>query len=157
MEPFKNGIIYSRHYPPIDAEKVMQEAEEFCRNDPGYIETPMPSLAEILARAETKYTYEHRPDAVEASQKFIKVAIDLSEAYEINLDLTRHDRYICATMDIAFASYSGEIKHRLDALMAIADRVSLFYNKSKPDYVVTSIDYYFYDRYRKDTGEKVEW
>ena len=157
MEPFKNGIIYSRHYPPIDAEKEMREAEEFCRNDPGYIETPMPSLAEILARAKAKYTYKHRLNAVEASQIFIELAIDLSEAYEINLDLTRHDRYICATMDIAFASYSGEIKHRLDALMAIADCVSLFYNKSKPDYVVTSINYYFYDRYRKDTDEKVEW
>ena len=157
MEPFKNGIIYSRHYPPIDAEKEMREAEEFCRNDPGYIETPMPSLAEILATAEAKYTYKLRPDAAKASQIFIELAIGLSEAYEINLDLTRHDRYICATMDIAFGPYSGGIKHRLDALMAIADRVSLFYNKSKPDYIVTSIDYYFYDRYRKDTGEKVEW
>ena len=157
MEPFKNGIIYSRHYPPIDEEKEMWEAEEFCRNDPGYIETPLPSLAEILATAEAKYTYKLRPDVVEASQKFIELAIGLSEAYEINLDLTKHDRYICATMDIAFASYSGEIKHRLDALMAIADRVSLFYNKSKPDYIVASIDYYFYDRYKRDTGEKVEW
>ena len=157
MELFKNGIVYSRHYPPIDAEKEMREAEEFCRNDPGYIETPTPSLAEILARAETKYTYERRLDAVEASQKFIELAIGLSEAYEINLDLTKHERYICATMDIAFTPYSGEIKHRLDALMAIADSVSLFYNKSKPDYVVASIDYYFYDRFKKDTGEKVEW
>ena len=157
MEPFKNGIIYSRHYPPIDAEKEMRDAEEFCRNDPSYIETPMPSLTEILARTETKYTYKHRPDAAKASQIFIELAIGLSEAYEINLDLTKHDRYICATMDIAFASYSGEIKHRLDALMAIADSVSLFYNKSKPDYIVTSIDFYFYDRYKKDTGEKVEW
>ena len=157
MEPFKNGIIYSRHYPPIDVEKEMREAEESCRNDPGYIETPMPSLAEILATAETKYTYKLRPNTAETSQIFIKLAIGLSEAYEINLDLTKHDRYICATMDIAFGPYSGEIKHRLDALIAIADRVSLFYNKSKPDYIVTSIDYYFYDRYRKDTGEKVEW
>ena len=157
MEPFKNGIIYSRHYPTIDAEKEMREAEEFCRNDPGYIETPMPSLAEMLARAEAKYTYERKPDAAKASQIFIELVIGLSEAYEINLDLTKHDRYICATMDIAFGPYFWEIKHRLDALMAIADRVSLFYNKSKPDYIVISIDYYFYDRYERDTGEKVEW
>ena len=157
MEPFKDGVIYSRHYPPIDEEKEMRETEESCQNDPGYIETPMPSLAEILARAEAKYTYKRRPNAAEASQIFIELAIGLSEAYEISLDLTRHDRYICATMDIAFASYSGEIKHRLDALMAIADRVSLFYNKSKPDYVVASIDYYLYDRYRKNTSEKIEW
>ena len=60
-------------------------------------------------------------------------------------------------MDIAFGPYSGILKQRLDTLMAIADSVSLFYNKSKPDYIVASIDYYFYDRYRKDTGEKVDW
>ena len=157
MELFKDGVIYSRHYPEFDAEKAMREAGEFCRNDPGYPETPMPSLEEFLARAEARYAYERRPNAVEASQKFIELAIGLSEAYEINLDLTRHERYICATMDIAFGPYSGEIKHRLDALMAVADRVSLFYNKSKPDYIIASIDHYFYDRYRKDTGEKVEW
>ena len=149
MEPFKNGIIYSRHYPEIDG--------EFYQNDPGLLETPTPSLKEFLARAEARYTYERRPDAAEASQKFIELAIGLSKAYEINLDLTKHEQYICARMDIAFAPYSGEVKHRLDAFMAIADRVSLFYNKSKPDYIVASIDHYFYDRYRKDTGEKAEW
>ena len=154
MESFKDGVIYSRHYPEIDVERAVQEDGEFCQNDP---RIPTPSLEEILARAEARYTYERRPDAVETSQKFIGLAIGLSEAYEINLDLTKHERYICARMDIAFASYSGEVKHRFDALMAIADRVSLFYNQSKPDYIVASIDYYFYDRYRKDTGEKVEW
>ena len=154
MEPFKDGLIYSRHYPEIDVERTVQEDGEFCQNDP---RIPTPSLEEILARAEARYTYECRPNAAEASQKFIELAIGLSEAYEINLDLTKHDRHICATMDIAFAPYSGEVKHRLDALMAIADRVSLFYNKSKPDYIVASIDHYFYDRYRKDTGEKAEW
>ena len=157
MEPFKNGVIYSRHYPEIDEERAMQEAGEFCRNDPGDLETPTPSLEEILARAEARYTYKRRPNAAESTQKFIELAIGLSEAYEINLDLIKHDHHICATMDIAFGPYSGEVKHRLDALMAIADRVSLFYNKSKPDYVVASIDHYFYDRYRKDTGEKAEW
>ena len=149
MELSKDGVIYSRHYPEIDG--------EFYQNDPDHLETPAPSLKEILARAEARYTYERRPNAAESTQKFIELAIGLSEAYEINLDLIKHDRHICATMDIAFAPYSGEVKHRLDALMAIADRVSLFYNKSKPDYVVASIDHYFYDRYRKDTGEKTEW
>ena len=149
MELSKDGVIYSRHYPEID--------REFYQNDPDHLETPTPSIKEILVRAEARYTYERRPNAAEASQKFIDLAIALSEAYEINLDLTKHERHICARMDIAFAPYSGEVKHRLDALMAIADRVSLFYNKSKPDYVVASIDHYFYDRYRKDTGEKAEW
>ena len=149
MELSKDGVIYSRHYPEID--------REFYQNDPDHLETPTPSIKEILVRAEARYTYERRPDAAEASQKFIDLAIGLSEAYEINLDLIKHDRHICATMDIAFAPYSGEVKHRFDALMAIADRVSLFYNKSKPDYIVASIDHYFYDRYRKDTGEKAEW
>ena len=157
MELFKNGVIYSRHYPPIDAEKEMREAEEFCRNDSDYHEMPTLSIEEILAAAEAKYTYERRADALEVSQKFIKLAIDLSEAYGISLDLTKHERHICATMDIAFGPYSGILKQRLDTLMAIADSVSLFYNKSKPDYIVASIDYYFYDRYRKDTGEKVDW
>lgn len=157
MELFKNGIIYSRHYPQIDAEKEMREAEEFCRNDPDYHETPTPSIEEILAATEAKYTYERRVDAPEVSQKFIELAIGLSEAYEISLDLTKHERHICATMDIAFGPYSGGLKHRLDALMAIADSVSLFYNKSKPNYIVASVDYYFYDRFKKATGEKVDW
>lgn len=157
MELFKNGVICSRHYPPIDAEKEMREAEEFCRNDPDYHETSTPRIEEILAAAEAKYTCERREDALEVSQKFIKLAIDLSEAYGISLDLTKHERHICATMDIAFGPYSGILKQRLDALMAIADSFSLFYNKSKPDYVVASIDYYFYDRYKNDTGEKADW
>ena len=157
MEPSKNVVIYSRHYPEIELEKAPQKVGEFCRNNPDYRETPTPSLEKLLARAEARYTYKRRSDAAEASQKFIELAIGLSEAYEINLDLTKHERYICARMDIAFAPYSGEVKHRLDALMAIADRVSLFYNTSKPDYIVASIDYYFYDRYKRDTGEKAEW
>ena len=157
MDRFKDGVIYSRHYPEIDVEKAMQDAGEPCRSDPDYLKIPAPSIEEILARAEARYTYRRRPGAAEASRKFIELAIDLSEACEISLDLTKHERYICATMDIAFGPYFGEPKRRLDALMVIADRVSLFYNKSKPDYVIASIDYYFYDRYRKDTGEKVEW
>ena len=157
MERFKDGVIYSRHYPEIDVEKAMLDAGELCRNDPDCLTIPAPSVEEILARAEARYTYRRRPSAAEVSQQFIELAIGLSEAYEISLDLTMHEQYICATMDVAFGPYFGEVKRRLDALMAIADRVSLFYNKSKPDYVVASIDYYFYDRYRKDTGEKVEW
>lgn len=157
MELLKNGIIYSRHSPPIDVEKEMQAAEEFCHNNLDYHEILPPSIEEILAVAEVKYNYERRADALEASQTFAELVIGLSEAYEISLDLTKYERYICATMDIAFGSYSGGLKNRLDALMAISDSVSLFCNKSKTDYIVTSIDYYLYDRYKKDTGEKVEW
>ena len=155
MERFKDCVIYSRHYPEM--EKAMQDAGDLCRSNPDCLKITASSIEEILARAEARYTYRRRSGAADVSQKFVELAIGLSEAYEISLDLTMHEQYICATMDVAFGPYFGEVKRRLDALMAIADRVSLFYNKSKPDYVIASIDYYFYDRYRKDTGEKVEW
>ena len=141
MEQFNSRVIYAKEYPAAEISARM------CRDAIGG-QSPLTN---------GRYSYTPREGAGQGSKEFIALAVCLSDDYEISLEIREYERYISAALELSSGFYSGDIKRRLDKLLAMADTVSLTSSRNKPGFIILSADYYLYDRFIRETGERAEW
>lgn len=113
---------------------------------------PVPSAAKVICRAE-----KHKlcPKTKEGHTKLIELAIGLLRHHEINMEVKRGERAICAQTDLFAESYFGAAKNWINTLTYMASEYSILLKDS--EYATLSLDYTLYDRYDNNMGKKVDW
>ena len=158
MEQFNSRVIYAKEYPAAEISARM------CRDAIGGqspltngTDIAIPDFEKTILAAMDRYSYTSREGAGQGSKEFTALAVSLSDDYEITLEIREYERYISAALELSSGFYSGDIKRRLDKILAMADTVSLTSSRNKPGFIILSADYYLYDRFVRETGERAEW
>jgi len=112
-------IIYSKRFPKVN---LTGFGKEQGAADDGILKPPMP-FEEFCKRLVEKSAYFINPYKMIWRQKFIDLAIGLSEEYEIDMDIKEYLYYISVNMYLDSASCAGNLKSMFAALLTMCDRV----------------------------------
>ena len=139
-------VLYSKRFPkesPIDLEKEAEQLNSENNYDDGLKEGE--SILDFLERNRTTVPNEER---IKEKVLFIKAAIDLSETYEIDMDIVEYDTRVVANMFLQSSLYTGTIKKLISALIVMADEFDIFPPKDKENYTVNLLlTYHTHDIY----------
>ena len=127
-------VLYSKRFPkesPLDLEKETEQLNSETKFDDGLKEGE--SILDFLERKRTTVPNEER---IKEKVLFIKAAIDLSETYEIDMDIVEYDTRVVANMFLQSSLYTGTIKKLISALIVMADEFDIFPPKEGEDYTV---------------------
>lgn len=127
-------VLYSKRFPkesPLDLEKEIEQLNNEKKFDDGLKEGE--SIIDFLEKNRTTVPNEER---IKEKVLFIKAAIDLSQIYEIDMDIVEYDTRIVSNMYLQSSLYTGTIKKLISALMVMADEFDIFPPKEGEDYTV---------------------
>ena len=127
-------VLYSKRFPkesPLDLEKEIEQLNSEKKFDDGLKEGE--SILDFLERNRRTVPNEER---IKEKVLFIKAAIDLSETYEIDMDVVEYETRIVSNMYLQNSLYTGTIKKLISALMVMADEFDIFPPKEGEDYTV---------------------
>ena len=127
-------VLYSKRFPkesPLDLEKEIEQLNNEKKFDDGLKEGE--SIIDFLEKNRTTVPNEER---IKEKVLFIKAAIDLSETYEIDMDIVEYDTRVVANMFLQSSLYTGTIKKLISALIVMADEFDIFPPKEGEDYTV---------------------
>ena len=131
--------IYEKKFPPTDIEKIEQDISEMkdtLKND-------RLSFDEIMNKLFKDITFVPLPDRIKNSEKFIEMAIELSEHYEIDIVIKRyHD-----SINVNYYFDGGSIRN-INNLFGMADEFS--FGKDVLGYdIEVSLTYYTHAKTRQ--------
>lgn len=126
--------IYEKTYPRIDAVKGMLQIEQEMA---GKSNEPAPSFEEIMQKILTNTTYVVMPERIKNSEKFIQMAIEVSELYELDTRIDRHFDHISVT----YSFDCGGGLQEINRVFGMADQFSFFTNIHGRD-ITVSLDYF---------------
>ena len=133
-------VLYSKRYP-----SVQQEMEQLIEGPlPSYWENGEESLQEFWRRME-ETVYCPIPGRQEQGQKFIAVAKELSETYDIDIDIQQKEYFIEVNLHLYCASYPGELTKMLAQLFNMCDRFSSFILTTEPSDFTLSLDFFTHE------------
>ena len=139
-------VLYRKRFPkesPLDLEKETEQLNSETKFDDGLKEGE--SILDFLERNRTTVPNEER---IKEKVLFIKGAIDLSETYEIDMDIVEYDTRVVANMFLQSSLYTGTIKKLISALIVMADEFDIFPPKDKENYTVNLLlTYHTHDIY----------
>ena len=127
-------VLYSKRFPkesPLDLEKEIEQLNNEKKFDDGLKEGE--SIIDFLEKNRTTVPNEER---IKEKVLFIKAAIDLSQIYEIDMDIVEYDTRIVSNMYLQSSLYTGTIKKLISALIVMADEFDIFPPKDKENYTV---------------------
>ena len=127
-------VLYSKRFPKkisLDLEKEIEQLNSEKKFDDGLKEGE--NILDFLERSQTTVPNEER---MKEKGLFIKAALDLSQTYEIDMDIVEYDTRIVANMFLQSSLYTGTIKKLISALMVMADEFDIFPPKEGEDYTV---------------------
>lgn len=141
------SVIYEKNYPHPTFEKEMKELEEYekkVESSPDYIPEPDMTFDEFYKKMMNDRTLILLPGRMKGSEEFIKLAIETSEQYELDIKVTREDSHIA--VDYSFDS-AGDMGF-LIPVFRIADSISFFTGIHGFE-ITISLDYYTHAVYHK--------
>lgn len=112
-------IVYEKKYPRIDPMEEMKQTELDMADEP---KEPTPSFEEIMQKIQENTTYVLMPERIKASEDFIRVAIEVSELYELDTKIERHFDHI--SVDYSFNCCGG--LRDINRVIGMADQSSFF-------------------------------
>lgn len=142
------AVIYEKHYPHPTLEEELKELEELQRElekDPDYKPVPIKTFEEFYKDMMNNRTMILIPEKMEKAGEFIKLAIEVSEMYELDTKITERDSYI--KVDYSFDS-AGDMAFLIPVFRR-ADSISFFTGINGFD-ITISLDYYTHAVYHKD-------
>lgn len=141
-EPRK--VIYSKRFPRQLMDELLKNREV-----PKDILPAKPSVSykAFCDRIAKNSTYQPNPDKIAKKERFINLAVTLSESYEIDMEITDHFYFISVTMYLTCAYCTGELKSLFTELIVMCDGISSFLSHSDPCDFIISLDYYTHDHY----------
>lgn len=145
MYPGKaHKIIYSKRFPHQELEDIL---ESQGIPDDLLPAEPDESFQAFCRRIEENSICISRPDKQAERERFINLAVNLSESYEIDMEITDYFYHISVTMYLNCASCSGELKSLFTKLIVMCDRISSFISRSDPCDFIISLEYNTHDHY----------
>ena len=133
-------MLYSKRYPP-----VQQEMQQFIEGSlPSDCKSSEESLQEFWRHME-ETVYQPIPERRELGQKFIAMAKELSEAYDIDIDIRQKEYFIEVNLHLYYASYPGELTKMFARLFDMCDRFSSFILTTEPSDFTLSLDFFTHE------------
>ena len=137
-------VIYSKRFPRQNIDEPPKDREVPEERLPT---KPLVSSRAYLNRIAKNSTYLPNPDKIANQEKFVNLAITLSETYKIDMEITDCSHYISVTMYLDCAYCTGELKALFTELIVMCDSISSFLSGSDPCDFILSLDYYTHDHY----------
>ena len=116
------GMIYSRRFPPNNVEQALKDAE---KHEPDI--DAEAGWRRFQERLEEVRLRPDDPERVRRCEQMAKRAMELSEIYEIDMDVERGAWWLTVTMYLASAGYMDDLKDRFAELFSLCDDFSLFH------------------------------
>lgn len=142
------AVIYEKHYPHPTLEEELKELEE-CRKelekDPDYKPKPAKSFEEFYQDMVENRTLILIPEKLKKADEFIKLAIEVSELYELDTKISEKDSHI--VVNYSFDS-AGDMAFLIPVFRQ-ADSISFFTGIYGFE-ITISLDYYTHAVYNKD-------
>lgn len=133
-------VLYSKRYPPVQQEMqrlIGGSLHSDCKSSEE-------SLQEFWQRME-ETVYQPIPERQELGQKFIAMAKELSEAYDIDIDIRQKEYFIEVNLHLYCASYPGELTKMFAQLFDMCDRFSSFILTTEPSDFTLSLDFFTHE------------
>ena len=139
-------VLYSKRFPKKDFSDLDEKFEQL--NKENKLDDELKdgeSFLDFLTRNRTTVPNEER---IKEKVLFIKAAIDLSQTYEIDMDVVEYETRIVSNMYLQSSLYTGTIKKLISALIVMADEFDIFPPKDKENYTVNLLlTYHTHDIY----------
>lgn len=137
-------IIYERKYPRKTEEEERQKVEAWERSHPEEQgESPWPTFEAFCRDILGKQTLVLLADRAPLAQRFIDLAIEAGELYELDTTITRQDSHI--SVEYRFDD-TGSMD-LLTPLLRMTDSISISPRKESPA-ISLNLDYYTHAVYR---------
>lgn len=138
----KDKVIYEKHYPKQSIEELKKEIESF---EPQEAEMDCIPFDEFMNGIYKNLVYVLLPERQKSAKEFIKQAVYISKAYEIDIVATEHIDHI--SVDFFFDA-AGDMAFLKDVI-AFADNIS-FFTKINGFDITLSLDHYTHAVYRNN-------
>lgn len=89
--------------------------------------------------------YQPIPERQELGQKFIAMAKELSEAYDIDIDIRQKGYFIEVNLHLYCTSYPSELTKMFARLFGMCDRFSSFILTTEPSDFTLSLDFFTHE------------
>lgn len=138
-------LIYSKRFHNPTA----QELEEEMNNDKDFenykprFETGNDFIENFIKKSE----YVPIPARIENKQLFIDVAIELSQTYEIDMDIYEAEGHISAKLLFMPCSFMGGVKEMFMDVLDMADDLLFFTSSKNPNAIELIATYNTHDLY----------
>ena len=133
-------MFYSKRYPP-----VQQEMQQFIEGSlPSDCKSSEESLQEFWRHME-ETVYQPIPERQELGKKFIAMAKELSEAYDIDIDIRQKGYFIEVNLHLYCTSYPSELTKMFARLFGMCDRFSSFILTTEPSDFTLSLDFFTHE------------
>lgn len=144
---FREEVIYEKKYPKCEMPSDEELAEVDITPDE---EVEHLTFEQIMEKIYKDVTYVLMPERIEKAKEFVRKAIEVSEAYEMDIKIERRTSHISVTY---YFDFGGAMK-RLTDIIGMADDLAFFGRKDKEYDIVMSLDFYTHAVYRN--GRQVQ-
>ncbi len=141
MDFLDSQIIYRTKYPRRSPLQMMKMSQQKASN----VEThPSLTFDELINRISANVTFTPLPERVETSKEFIRLAIEVSEIYEIDVKIERGaDR-----ITVEYYLNSGGGWREINRVFGMADEIAFFKDTDGFDITVV-LDYFTHATVRR--------
>ena len=139
-------IIYKKQFCREPIEEIEPEITNFT--DSGHA----PSFEEIMKEIYSCVSYLVLPQREKQAKAFIKAAIDLSNAYEVDIEIEEHFSHIAVNYFFNCSAAMGFLKK----IIQMADDIT-FFDHIKGYDIILSLDYYTKAVFRNGRLIQPDW
>ncbi len=129
-------IIYEKHFHKETIEKLKKERTDLVEAF-GEDAKQAPSFNEIMKKIYSNVTYLALPEREKMAQTFIETAIEISNDYEVDIEIEEHFSHIAVNYFFNCSAAMGFLKK----IIQMADDISFFDHIGGYD-LVMSLDFY---------------
>lgn len=141
----RSKVIYKKQFPKWE----MPETDDLLADNAPSSENDNITFEEIMRRIYKDMVYVLLPNRQEKAKEFIETAIEVSELYEMDIEIEQHLSHISVSY---YFDCGGGMKHLID-IISKADDVAFFRPKEGCD-IIMSLDFYTHAEYRN--GRRIE-
>lgn len=137
---FESTMLYSRRYPQESYEESNkpQSEEEQARTR---------TRLEEFKRKMQSIRYQEIPEKMAKRQQFIALALDLSETFCVDMDITQKNYGIEVSLYMSCSFYPDIMTRMIAKLFSMSDTSATFINHNNPGDFVLTLDYQTHEGY----------
>lgn len=139
---YRSKVIYEKTFPKEDLLELYKQAEEEAAAEPDE-ETEHLTFDEIIKRIYKDMVYVAMPGRKEKAVAFMQKAIEISELYEMDIQIEEHLSHVCVT----YSFNCGAGMKYLTDIIGEADNLAFFTHIKGYD-IVLCLDFYTHAEYR---------